>query len=49
LARSWHDPEDLRRSLAGAERRLAKARARIEELERRRWKDRMVRLLTRRR
>ena len=49
LARSWHEPEDLRRSLVKAERKLAEARARIEELERRRWTSRIGRLLTGRR
>ena len=47
FARSWKDPEDLRRSLLKAEGKLAEAQNRIKELERRRWKNRIARLLRR--
>jgi len=45
FTRSWQDPEDLRRAVRKAELKLAEARERIEELERRRWKNRIVRFL----
>jgi mannosyltransferase OCH1-like enzyme len=42
---SWKDPEELRRGFVDAQRALGEARRRIEELERRRWKNRILRVL----
>jgi len=44
-ALSWKDPDDLRRGFGEAQRALAEARRRIEELERRRLKNRILWLL----
>ena len=42
---SWKDREDLRRDFHSADQKLKEAQARIEELERRRLKNRLLRLL----
>lgn len=47
FARSWQDADDLRRTYLKAERKLADANRRIEELERRRWKNRASALAVR--
>ena len=46
-ALSWKDPEDWRPAFLKAERKLAEAQNRIEELERRRWRNRASRLAAR--
>ena len=42
---SWNDPEHFRRAFFDIEPKLAEARSRVQELERRRWRNRIGRLV----